>query len=304
MKMNALTWLLRATIITLFLFACRLGEVNLAQTTPTSLPPPTITTSPPPTSTTQPTATQEQPSSQPTMPPATSQPTMPPATPIPTVAISGEALVLVRRAEAALRRLDTLTVTRLIIIESDDLYQTERHLCMMQLPDNLHCTTYRNTNYTDPTTEDKVVDYEYLQRGINLWTRNEGDEAWAAPSRSAINYLEAQLAQIQMSDYVVTAVLGEEAIIDNVPVYQVRMTLEPASIIDVFFADIAYGDSLSPSENDSFALSLWLGQEDNIIRKAVVNLQFQEENGTVVTLSMQSYLSDINQPVIFPDPGE
>ena len=104
-----------------------------------------------------------------------------------------------------------------------------------------------------------------------------------------------------MEPYLDSAEIVGETEIDGMTVYEISFELDLAEFMDTFM-----GEELSdlPAEDiGEFDMSVryWLGQDDLLTRKAVIELDMEVEDESLYIL-MNMSLSDYGKPVKIPDP--
>jgi hypothetical protein len=224
---------------------------------------------------------------------ATAAPT---STPIP---LDPEAWQLLLTAEENLRQLGSLVHERYITIQSPFFKQTEAITCTMRPPAEIYCDVYRETSYTG--TDPDIEDFEFVQRGQQVWIRNEGEVDWTEYPPDPKNYLQAQLRQLQPSAFVTGAIIVGETTIASVPAQAVLLELDPITAVQTLYNAETFNDFLAQTKNATATATLWIGSQDEQMHKLEVDISLLTLAGNVTIVGVGS-VSAHNQPVEVIDP--
>ena len=236
----------------------------------------------------------EQPTPVTPMPTATSAP--PTAAPLP---LEPDALQLVLAAENNLRSLSSFSHQRSITVNTPAFEQTEDISCVFQVPDEAFCDAYRETI---PVTGDPTVrDFEFVQRGTQLWARGNSEAAWESLPPDDINYLESYSSQLILSPYVTDAFIFGESAIEGIPVYEIRLTLDPVPAVEALYSGESFAEFLAQAQDKEATATVWVGQVDSYLRLLTIEIRFSTPLGDA-TLNGLGTIDDFNETPSIPQP--
>ena len=265
-----------------------LAPADSPQTTDNTLPP-TFTPEPveietPTPVTPAPTPTDRPPTAVPDLPSPTNQP---------------DALQFVVGAEVNLRRLESFSHERSITIASPIFDQTDDISCILRSPDGAFCHAYRET--TEATGAVNVRDFEFVQRGTQIWARNDSQSAWEELPPEETNYLESYVNQLILSPHTTEAFVFGESAIDGVNVYEIWLTLDPIAAVQALYNGDNLDDLLSQAQDGEATARVWVGQEDLLLRLLTIEIRFNTALGEV-TLNGIGTVANFNQAADIPQP--
>ncbi|MEZ4645331.1 MAG: LppX_LprAFG lipoprotein [Chloroflexota bacterium] len=284
-------------------------ETPVPTETATAIPP---TETPPPTETAvpteiPPTATRSKPTATPTRAKETATATAVPdsdsnsdATPD---AAAPDALELLTKSSEAQGKLDSFTQIQTISMESDLFTQTQTQTCMYDMPDQIYCYNETAGIYGSETVTGTT---EMVYNGEAFWMRqNEGEwEQMPEDFMQQMGYSEDLTAQSRMvldESLITAATITGETVIDGVPVYQIEAEMDLSAMLEIMLNEEMAAQFADMVEDGTLTTTLWIGQEDNLTRKQLVNMSFTVE-GMELTMSMQAANTGFNEPVDIPDP--
>ncbi|MCB8968938.1 MAG: LppX_LprAFG lipoprotein [Ardenticatenaceae bacterium] len=282
-------------------------ETPVPTETATAIPP---TETPPPTETAvpteiPPTATRSKPTATPTRAKETATATAVPdsnsdATPD---AAAPDALELLTRSSEAQGKLDSFTQIQTISMESDLFTQTQTQTCMYDMPDQIYCYNETAVIYGSETVTGTT---EMVYNGEAFWMRqNEGEwEQMPEDFMQQMGYSEDLTAQSRLvldESLITAATITGETVIDGVPVYQIEAEMDLSAMLEIMLNEEMAAQFADMVEDGTLTTTLWIGQEDNLTRKQLVNMSFTVE-GMELTMSMQAANTGFNEPVDIPDP--
>jgi hypothetical protein len=272
--------------------------------TDTATPEPTDT--PAPTDTPQPTATATRP--RPTATATRPRPTETAAPDADDSDDSGEntgeldALRLVIEAETAARELRTITMMQNVNVNFQIVEQTSIQTCYIELPDHTYCVTDSIVSFG--STEPVTTTNEVVQIGEQVWIREGVDGEWQELPEDALGAAglsEEGLGQLRLSDYMTEVELVGETTIDGVPVHEVTFGLDVPAYFSSVLGEEAAEQFLASAGDSSGSGTMWIGQEDNLTRKALVEMMIEVEGQEMVMTTQVTYTA-FNEPVEIPDP--
>ena len=233
-------------------------------------------------------------------PPVTPAPT---PTPDPPTAVppnaQPDALQALIAAENRLRNLASFSHERSITVNTPAFNQTEDISCVFQSPDQAFCHAFRETI---PVTGDpEVRDFEFVQRGLQLWARGNSQADWELLPSDNTNYLDSYTNQLLLSSFVTDAFIFGESAIDGVPVYEIRLTLEPLAAVEALYSGDDFDDFLAQAQAGQAMATVWIGQADQQLRLLTIEIGFETALGTV-NLSGLGSIANFNEPTIIPEP--
>ena len=212
-----------------------------------------------------------------------------------------DALQLVLDSEDRSRGLQTSRFTQNILVLTTGFEQQVTQNCQMELPDHGYCRTDIVFTVNDGAPLETYN--ETVQDGEQTWLREEGGEWREVTAELAESDVISQegLQQLTMSEFMLEANVAGETTIDGVPVYEVVFDLDVntyvASILGEELADLF----TSGAGENSGSGRTWIGQEDRLARKALIEMSFVIEGQTVfITTQVSSF--GFNEPVEIPAP--
>ena len=214
--------------------------------------------------------------------------------------ISGEAFKLLRRAEDNLSNSVALKHQRSVVIDSPYYNQTESVTCSMVLPTTIYCAVYRNTVWAGYDAQ--VEDFEFIQRGRDVWVRNAGEDAWTSRPATSENYLQAQLSQLQSSPYVTAVSTPRETTFDGTAVYEVQISLNPDRTVREFFGTEMYESFRLNSTLPDFQATLLIDRNSEQIKQVILAASFILPDGGTVQIQAEDTLTQFNEPIDIPNP--
>ena len=237
----------------------------------------------------------------PVTPAPTPTPEPPTAVPdsIPTITDQPDALQFVVAAEVNLRRLESFSHERSITIDSPIFDQTDDISCVLRSPDQAFCHAYRET--TEATGAVSVRDFEFVQRGAQIWARSNSESAWEELPPDDTNYLESYVNQLILSPHATESFIFGESAIDGVNVYEIWLTLEPVAAVQALYNSDSLDDLLAQAQDGAATARVWIGQEDSLLRLLTIEIRFNTALGDV-TLNGIGTLANFNQTVDIPQP--
>lgn len=210
-----------------------------------------------------------------------------------------DALPILLAAEQNLRGLISFSHERSITVDTPAFSQTEDISCIFQAPDQAFCHAYRETL---PITGDPTVrDFEFVQRGDQLWARGNSNAAWEVLPSDNINYLESYSNQFIFSPFVTEAYVFGESAIDDVAVFEIRLTLEPVAAVNALYSGENFEEFLEQAQDGEATATVWVGQEDGLMRLITIEIIFDSALGEV-SLNGLGTLANFNQPAVIPEP--
>ena len=226
-----------------------------------------------------------------------------PATAVPQMAqpeiVYPDALQLLITAENNLLSLASFSHERDITINTPAFSQSEDISCIFQSPDQAFCDAYRETI---PVAGDpNVRDFEFVQLGTQLWARSNSTADWQELPPDNVNYQDAYTDQLILSPFVTNAFVFGESAIDDVPVYEVRLTLEPLAAVNALYSGDSFDDFLAEAQDGQASATVWIGQTDMLLRLLTIEIQFDTSLGAV-SLNGLGTVANFNQPAIIPEP--
>lgn len=210
-----------------------------------------------------------------------------------------DARQLLITAENNLLGLDSFSHERSITINTPAFNQAEDISCVFQAPDQAFCHAYRET--IPVTGEPTVRDFEFVQRGSQLWARGDSQAAWEELPTDNINYLDSYTSQLLLSPTVTDAFIFGESAIDGVPVYEVRLTLEPLAAVRALYSGESFEDLLTEAQGGEATATVWIGQEDMRLRLLTIEIRFNTALGDV-SLNGLGTLANFNEAAVIPEP--
>jgi hypothetical protein len=212
-----------------------------------------------------------------------------------------DALRLVIEAETAGRALETMAFSQNINFSYQILEQNMVQTCYAEVPDHSYCITEAVISIAGQ--EPVTTTNEVVQDGQQVWLREGGGE-WQELPPDAVEQFglsEEGLGQLRMSDYMLEATLSGETIIDGVPVHEVTFDLDVYAYFESILGEAAAEQFLASASNGMGSGTMWIGQEDKLTRKAVIEMSFEIE-GQELVVSTQAVYMGFNEPVEIPDP--
>ena len=279
--------------------------------TATNTPIPTETPEPEPTNTPRPANTPVK--AKPTNTPKAEKPTPEPVgtavseatavvnddvTPIANTDELGDALEFIQDAESNAQKQDSMTMRQVVTTDASILQQIMEQTCNVIMPDQVYCQTTTTVVYGngDPITNGNEV----VQIGDQLWLREEGGE-WVELSQDDLGLTDEAMGQIKLSQFMTDASWAGETTIDGRPVYALDFEMDVATYF-TYLMGAEVGDTL-PLDTALGGGTLWIGQDDMLVRKATIQMGFEIE-GEALTVTTQAAYGDYNEPVDIPDPRE
>lgn len=309
--------------LSLLLLGCQSGEEATASPTqeiavatdtaaPTETVAPTQTTIPV-TNTPEPTATLIPPTKTPPTPPtvaattavkpaATSTPdkVVPPAQPLVGDGVI-DVMQLVLDSEKRVQNLETSQFTQIVLVTTAGFEQRVTQNCAAELPDHVYCRS--DVVITVGSDAPLETDNETVQDGEQLWLREEGGEWRDVTTEFAQSELFSQegLQQLTLSEFMVEAELAGETTIDDVAVYEVGFDLDVNAYVSTILGEEMAALFTASAEENSGRGRIWIGQDDLLVRKALVEMSFLIE-GEEISITTQAASFGFNEPVEIPDP--
>lgn len=208
-------------------------------------------------------------------------------------------LPLLITAENNLLSLTSFSHERAITVNTPAFNQSEDISCIFQAPDQAFCDAYRETI---PVAGDPSVrDFEFVQRGPQLWARSDSTAAWQELTPDNVNYQEAYTNQLILSPFVTDAFIFGESAIDDVPVYEVRLTLEPMAAVNALYSGDSFEDFLAEAQGGQASATVWIGQSDTLLRLLTIEIQFDSALGEV-SLNGLGTVANFNETAVIPQP--
>lgn len=271
--------------------------------TPTAEPTSTPTATPEPTDTPAPTNTPRPTNTPAAKPPAPDRDEFQP-TPIVIEGESLEPLQVIIKAEEKVRQLDTLTISQVVTMDlGPDIQQTVEQNCSVDLPDQTYCVT--ETTTTASGQEPQTSTNEVVQIGEQVWLRQEGSEWQELPpdvlEQSGIS--GQALQGLRLSEFMQNANLAGETIIDGVDVYEITFDLDVAAYFASLLSEDIADLFLESAEDLSGGGTMWIGKDDLLPRKALINMNIGIEDESLTTMTQAAY-GNFNEPVDIPNPAE
>jgi hypothetical protein len=212
-----------------------------------------------------------------------------------------DALRLVIEAETAAKELETMTFVQNLDFDFQIFQQNMVQTCYVELPDSSYCVTEAVVSFAGQ--EPVTTTNEVVQNGDQVWLR-EGEGDWQELPPDTIEQIglsEEGLGQLRMSDYMLEATLAGETIIDGVSVDEVTFDLDVNAYFQSILGEAAAEQFLASASDGMGSGTMWIGQEDKLTRKALIEMSFTVE-GQQLVVSTQAVYTDFNQPVEIPDP--
>jgi hypothetical protein len=170
---------------------------------------------------------------------------------------------------------------------------------VLRSPDQAFCRAYRET--TEATGAVAVRDFEFVQRGSQIWARDNSQAAWEELPRDDTNYLESYINQLILSPYATDAFIFGEAAIEGVNVYEIWVTLEPLTAVQALYSNDDLDDFLAQAQDGEATARVWVGQEDSLLRLLTIEIHFNTALGEV-SLNGIGTLANFNQTADIPQP--
>lgn len=210
---------------------------------------------------------------------------------------------ILQKSSEALNKIDTITQEQNLIVSTSFFTQTQHMICHQDLPDSGYCIT--EISMQAPGEEPMVIQsFEIVVHDDQYWIRPEGQEAWEElpedfleDSGFAEDFEEEYTSALEF--LIDPALIGEREI-DGLVVYEIHADLSEEMFAVVLNEETAE-QFLAEAEDLEMSTTLWIGKEDFITRRQVLNM-FLIIEGEAIELENVVINSNINEPVDIPDP--
>jgi hypothetical protein len=146
-----------------------------------------------------------------------------------------------------------------------------------------------------------VRDFEFVQNGARLWARGNSQAAWEELPPDDTNYLASYTNQLILSPYVTDAFVFGQSAVDDVPVYELHLTLDPVAAVRALYSGEGFDDLLEQAGEGEATARAWVGQEDRQLRLLTIEIRFDTPLGDV-TLNGLGSLANFNETAAIPEP--
>lgn len=150
----------------------------------------------------------------------------------------------------------------------------------------------------------EAINLEMIQLGSEAWMRVEGEEMWMPiPQEESSLVATDQLSLEDMEPYLEDAQIIGETEIDGVVVYEIEFDMDVFAFMTSFMGQEFEDTDLEELDEFLMTVRYWIGQDDLLTRKAVIDMALQIE-GEPFNMLINMALSNYNEPVKIPNPGE
>ena len=210
------------------------------------------------------------------------------------------------KSNAAVEKAETLILKQTVQVTAGGTFtQTMMQDCSVDQagdPPSSYCETIASVAFMG---EDPVEDRnEIVVIGEEMWIKTGDAEEWESLPADFMQQsgFSEDFGQLRLSEFVTTAEISGETVIDGEAVYEITFELDVAT----YFANILGEETANMfaelSEEMSGGGKLWIGQTDYYPHKADIEMVFLIEGEEMITTTQAGYV--YNQPVRIPDPTE
>lgn len=269
--------------------------------TETATPEPTETPTSVPTNTPEPTATK-----------VVGTPTRPRPTPVPTrenrdeaTPETGDAAAypngndLLGRARLNTNALESVRIKQVLVVEISDTGSVSINItCDVRLVD-FYCLMETTTDLGigEPTVQ--II--EMVRLAEQTWLRQDNNE-WLelTPEQAATLSVESIISP-PLNSATYEAEVTDETTLDGHSVYEVTLTFDEASVLDVLLSQNATLPAGTDMEVIETTSTIWVGQDDQLLYRQSISLDYLVD-GQPFNMTTQLSYSLHNEPVEIPDP--
>ncbi len=210
------------------------------------------------------------------------------------------------KSDAAVEKADTLILKQTVQVTAGGTFtQTMTQDCLVDQagdPPSSYCETVASAAFMD---EEPVEERnEIVVIGEEMWIRTGDAEEWEALPADFMQQsgFSEDFGQLKLSEFVTTAEISGETVIDGEDVYEITFELDVAA----YFANILGEETAAMfadlSDEMSGSGKLWIGQTDYYPHKADIEMIFLIEGEEMITTTQAGYV--YNEPVRIPDPTQ